>query len=238
MKGAKKKVAKKAAGKTARKSARKAAAGKPAGKSAKAPAAGKPVAARAPLTGNGRPVTWNFKLLSHHMLDGLAAWAKACRSRSHPTAAVSCGWRTRARRRISPPSTCPTRASPRWSCRPTCRRPTCAPTRWRPAETSWRSRTRRRERGYSRPAWSCSTSPFRKIRGRSRSSTAPDRPRAACISCGSATGSMSTARPARRISCRRIPATTSSTAASTCAIPRGRWRSAAGGCPAPARATT
>ena len=32
--------------------------------------------------------------------------------------------------------------------------------------------------------------------------------------------------------------TTSSIAASTCAIPRSRWRSAAGGCPARARATT
>ena len=39
----------------------------------------------------------------------------------------------RARRRISPRSTSPTRASPRWSARPTCRRATCAPTRWRPA---------------------------------------------------------------------------------------------------------
>ena len=45
-----------------------------------------------------------------------AAWAKACRSRSPRTAGASSGSRTRARRRISPPSTCPTRASPRWSC--------------------------------------------------------------------------------------------------------------------------
>ena len=51
-----------------------------------------------------------------------AAWAKACRSRSRRTAAASSGWRTRARRRTSPPSTSPIRASPRSWCRPTCRR--------------------------------------------------------------------------------------------------------------------
>ena len=46
------------------------------------------------------------------------------------------------------------------------------------------------------------------------------------------------ARPARPTSSRRIRSTTSSTAASTCAIRRSRSRSAAGGCPAPSRATT
>ncbi len=60
-----------------------------------------------------------------------AAWAKAWRSDRARTAAASCGSRTRARRRTSPPSTCPIRASRRWSCRPTCRSPTCARTRSR-----------------------------------------------------------------------------------------------------------
>ena len=40
-----------------------------------------------------------------------AAWARACRCRSRPTAGASSGWRTKAPRRISPRSTCPIRAS-------------------------------------------------------------------------------------------------------------------------------
>src|SRR5262249_14675637 len=71
-----------------------------------------------------------------------AAWARACRSRSHATGGASCGWRTRARRRISPRSTCRSRASPNWWCRPTCRKASCARTRSRPSATSWRSPTR------------------------------------------------------------------------------------------------
>ena len=128
-------------------------------------------------------------------------------------------------------STSPIRASPRWSCQTDLPQATCAPTRWRPAATSWRSPTRPRRRACSRPAWSCSTSPSRRSRGRSRSSTARARIRAACTSSGSATANTSTWRRARRTSSRRIRTTTSSTAASTCAIRRSRSRSAAGGMP-------
>src|SRR5262245_18813351 len=73
MKVARKKVAKKAAKKSAakkakqpaKKAAKKAAAKKPAPKKASRPVAPKSAPQR-----NGGPVTWNFKLLSHHLLDG------------------------------------------------------------------------------------------------------------------------------------------------------------------------
>jgi hypothetical protein len=85
MKAASKKTAKKVAKKTVKKAAKntakkaapkKAAARKPAPKKAAskktAPKKGAPVMAsktRAPQS-NGGPITWNFKLLSHHLLDG------------------------------------------------------------------------------------------------------------------------------------------------------------------------
>src|SRR6476646_8344868 len=80
MKVAGKKVAKKAAGKAAvKKPAKKAApakAKKAAAKSApkksapKKSAAKKPAAKATSPRSNGGPITWNFKLLSHHLLDG------------------------------------------------------------------------------------------------------------------------------------------------------------------------
>ena len=69
---ARKKVAKKAVKKVAAKkpakkaAAKKTAAMKPASKSS----AGKGAPKASPPRGNGGPVTWNFKLLSHHLLDG------------------------------------------------------------------------------------------------------------------------------------------------------------------------
>ena len=92
-------------------------------------------------------IEWNFKLLAHHELTASAAWARACRSRSPRTAGASSGSRMRARRRISPPSTCPIRASRRSWCRPSCRRATCARTRSRWSATSWRSPTRCQQPG-------------------------------------------------------------------------------------------
>ena len=53
----------------------------------------------------------------------------------------------RARRRISPASTSPIRATRRWWCRPNCRRPICARTRWSAPATSWRWPIRRRRPG-------------------------------------------------------------------------------------------
>src|SRR6476620_841571 len=82
MKAAGKKVAKKAAKKAAvKKPAKKAApakAKKPAAKSATKsatktaakPAPRKPAAKTTSPSSNGGPITWNFKLLSHHLLDG------------------------------------------------------------------------------------------------------------------------------------------------------------------------
>src|SRR5215831_17871944 len=68
MKVAKKKVAKKAAKKSAaKKPAKKAVAKKAA---AKKSAPRKAAVTRGAPASNGGPITWNFKLLSHHMLDG------------------------------------------------------------------------------------------------------------------------------------------------------------------------
>src|SRR3954466_10104216 len=82
MKAARKKVAKKAAKKAAvKKPAKKAAPAKPkkamakpaaksATKTAAKPAPKKPAAKTTSPSSNGGPITWNFKLLSHHLLDG------------------------------------------------------------------------------------------------------------------------------------------------------------------------
>jgi len=75
------------------------------------------------------------------------------------------------------------------------------------------------------------------IQSRFRSSTAPGRIRAACTSFGSVTANSSIAPQARATSFRPMRTTTSSTAASMCAIRRSRSKSAAGGCQARARAT-
>src|SRR5437879_5932562 len=75
MKVARKKVAKKTAKKAAKKAVKKAAVKKVAKKAAPKKAAAKKPAprqsapAKNPIS-NGGPITWNFKLLSHHLLDG------------------------------------------------------------------------------------------------------------------------------------------------------------------------
>ena len=179
--------------------------------------------------GGPSATSWNFKLLAQHELGGFGGMGEGMSIRSPRMAAASSGWRMRARRRISPASTSPTRAIRRSWCRRTCRSPICAPTRSNVRPTaSWRSPIRPRKSGSSRRDWSCSTSRCPKNRSRSAFSTPPARIRAACISSGSATANTSTWRPARRISSRPIRSTTSSTAASTCAIRRkpvevGRW---------------
>src|SRR4051794_12807457 len=81
MKAAGKKVAKKAAKKAAKKvtvknPAKKAAptkAKKSATKTAAKPAPKKPAAKTTSPSSNGGPITWNFKLLSHHLLDGFGS---------------------------------------------------------------------------------------------------------------------------------------------------------------------
>src|SRR4029078_6359482 len=77
MKAAGKKVAKKAARKAATKPAKKAAPAKAkkaiaksAAKNATKTAPKKPAAKTTSPSSNGGPITWNFKLLSHHLLDG------------------------------------------------------------------------------------------------------------------------------------------------------------------------
>ena len=63
------------------------------------------------MTGLGPNLSTGISISSHSMRStDLAAWAKACQSRSRPTDAASCGSRTRARRRISLRSMCPIRA--------------------------------------------------------------------------------------------------------------------------------
>ena len=166
-----------------------------------------------------------------------AAWAKACRSRSHRTAAVLSGWRMRARRRISPLSTCRIRASPKWSCRPICRSPICAPTRSRSAATRWQWPISARRSARSRRASSFLIFPCPRNPSRSPSPIAAANFPAAYISFGSVTANTSTWPPAPRTSSRLIHSTTSSIAASTCATRRSPPRSDAGGCLARAKAT-
>src|SRR5262245_22266088 len=70
MKAARKKAVKKTAKKKpAKKAAAKKAVRKPALKKTTTTTS-KPVAAKSAPLSNGGPVTWNFKLLSHHLLDG------------------------------------------------------------------------------------------------------------------------------------------------------------------------
>ena len=130
-------------------------------------------AANNPLDKSGEPVTWNFKLLAQHDLGGFRRHGRrhggADRAR---TAAASSGWRTRARRRISPASTSPIRASRKWWCRPTCRSHTCARTRSSLRQHHGGRLSDARKSASSRPASSCSIFRCRKSRSRSRSSTA------------------------------------------------------------------
>ena len=168
-----------------------------------------------------------------------AAWAKACRSRSRPTAAASSGSRTRARRRISPPSTSPIRASPRWWCRPTCRR---AHMRSNSLETSG---------NLMAVAYQTQKKGLQPAGFELFDISVPEKPKSiSFFDCSGPTsrgvhqlwfcdGEYVHTRFGRtRLQRRRIRPTTSSTAASTCAIRRSRSRSVAGICPAPSRATT
>src|SRR6185312_1791095 len=77
----------------------------------------------------------------------------------------------------------------------------------------------------SPPGSSCSTCLCRKSRGRFRFSIAPDRRRAACTNCGFATANTCTWLRVHPTSSQVTRMTISSTAASTCATLRNRWRS-------------
>ena len=195
-------------------------------------------AASNPLTQTGEPITWNFKLLAQNDLGGFGGMGEGM-----AVQVAKDGRRIIWLAHESAPKnfTGVDVSDPRnrkWWCRPICRRRICARTRWKCPAISWRSPIRRRRRASSRPASSCSTSRCRRSRARSRSSTARARPRAACINCGSATANTCTWPRAPPTSSRATRMTTSSTAASTCAIRRSRWKSAAGGCRARAKATT
>ena len=157
MKAARKKVAKKAAKKAAvKKPAKKAAPPRPrrrwrsrqpksATKTAAKPAPKKPAAKTTSPSSNGGPITWNFKLLAHHGLDGFGGMGEGMSIQIAPDGrrilwlAHESAPKNFTAVDVSDPR------SPRWWCRPTCRRPTCARTRWRPSATSWRSPTRPRE---------------------------------------------------------------------------------------------
>ena len=151
------------------------------------------------------------------------------------TAGASCGWRTNARRRISPRSTSADPRTRRWSCKPTAA-PSCAPIRWNCRRHHGR-RVPDAEVGQKPAGFDLFDICVPEKPRRSRFSIARARIRSAFTACGSGRR----VRPYRSGAPDfepRIRSTTSSTAASTCAIPRSRSRSAAGGCPAPARATT
>ena len=164
-----------------------------------------------------------------------AAWAKACRCRSRRTAGASSGWRMKARRRISPRvDVSPIRASRKWWCRPTCRTPICARIRSRPAGNMMAVAYQTSEDGLqpagfelfdiSVPENPKSIALLRLLRAAfaRRASVVVLRRRIRPY-----------ARRARATSSRPMRSTTSSIAASTCAIRQSRSKSAAGGCPAP-----
>ena len=167
-----------------------------------------------------------------------AAWAKACRCRSPRTAAASSGSRMKARRRISPPSTCPIRAIRRSSCRPTCRKPHAL---------ELARRVRRHHGGRLSDAESrTEAGRARAVRHFGAGKAALDRvlrllgPEFARRASAVVLRRRIRAHGVRRarLQAEPIRTTTSSTAASTCAIRRSRRKSAAGGCPARARSTT
>ena len=116
--------------------------------------------------------------------------------------------------------------------------PTCARTRWRSPATSWRSPTRRRRPGRSRPGFELFDISVPEKPRRSRSSTARGRHSRGVHQlwfCDGEYVHMASGAPDFKPT--HIRSTTSSTAASTCAIRRSRRRSGAGGCRARARAT-
>ena len=167
-----------------------------------------------------------------------AAWARACRSRSPRTAAASSGSRMKARRRISPPSTCPTRASRRSWCRPTCR------------SNFMRSNSLEVVGDIMAVAYQCQKVGQKPAGFELFDISVPEKPKSIAFFDASGPHSrgvhqlwfcdgeyvhMASGAP---ISSRPIRRTTSATRFSTCAIRRSRSRSAAGGCPARARATT
>ena len=82
-KAAKKAVAKKPAKKAAPAKAKKALA-KPAAKSATKTAPKKPAAKTTSPSSNGGPITWNFKLLSHHLLDGFGGMGEGMSIQTAP----------------------------------------------------------------------------------------------------------------------------------------------------------
>ena len=198
-----------------------------------------PATDKGPLTQGYQPVTWNFKLLAHDMLGGFGGMGEGMSVQIAPD-----GRRIIWLAHESAPKnfTAVDVSDPR---KPKVVCQTDLPhanMRSNSLETCGNMmavayQTSKKDL-HARPASNCSTFPSPRIRNRSRISTAPARIRAACISSGSATANMSIAPRARAISCRPMRSTTSSTAASTCAIRRSRSRSAAGGCPAPSRATT
>jgi len=142
---------------------------------------------------------------------------------------------------IRMPSTFPIRASQKWCARPICRTPICANMRSNSLETTG---------NIMAVAYETSKKDLQPAGFELFDISKPENPKAigffdcsgphsrGVISSGSATANMCIARRARAISRRPIRRTTSSIAASTCAIRRSRSRSAAGGCQAHGKATT
>ena len=197
-----------------------------------------PASEKSPLTDGYQPVTWNFKLLANDMLGGFGGMGEGMSMQIAPDGrriiwlAHESAPKNFTAVDVSDPR------KPKVVCQTDLPHANMRSNSLETCGNIMAVAYQTRRRVCSRPASSCSTFPSRKIRNRSPSSTAPGRIRAACISCGSATANTSIARRARAISRRPIRRTTSSTASSTCAIRRSRSRSAAGGCPARARATT
>ena len=250
MKAAGKKVAKKAAKKAAKKvtvknpakkaaptKAKKAMA-KTATKTAAKPAPKKPAVKTTSPSSNGGPITWNFKLLSHHLLDGFGGMGEGMSIQIAPD-----GRRILWLAHESAPKnfTAVDVSDPR---KPKVVVQTDLP------QAHMRSNSLETCGNLMAVAYQTQKKGQQPAGMELFDISIPEKPKSiSFFDCSGETSRgvhqlwfcdgeyVHTASGAADLS-RRIPMTTSSIAASTCAIPPSRSSSAAGTCPAPSRATT
>jgi hypothetical protein len=230
---AKKTAAKKAKKQPAKKAAaKKAGARKPAPKKMGRPVAAKSAAKSAPAS-NGGPVTWNFKLLSHHLLDGFGGMGEGMSIQIAPD-----GRRILWLAHESAPKnfTAVDVSDPR---KPRVVVQTDLP------QAHMRSNSLETCGNIMAVAYQTQKKGLQPAGMELFDISVPENPKS--ISFFDCSGE--TSRGVHQLwfcdgeyvhTASGAPdfTPTSSTAASTCAIPRSRSRSAAGGCPAPSRATT
>src|SRR6516164_2138036 len=210
MKVARKKIAKKTA--KSKKPAKKAAPKKAAAKKAVPQRAGP---AKSPISSDGGPITWNFKLIGHHLLDGFGGMGEGMSIQIAPD-----GRRILWLAHESAPKnfTAVDVSDPR---KPKVVVQTALP------QAHMRSNSLETCGNIMAVAYQTQKKALQPAGMELFDISVPEKPRSiSFFDCSGATS-----RP-------RTPTTTSSIAASTCAIRQSRSRSAAGGCRARERATT